>query len=96
VDYEGPDWRGQTQTIQRSNTDDVVSATTQLENAVTALIDLQLSAVTHTEVTQNLQSLSDRLKAPLAKLKMHPPTLDKFDNVKAPQADGSDVVREMD
>jgi len=82
--------------IQRSNIDDVISATDNLKNAVTALNDLQLSAATYTEVTQNLRGLSDTLKAPLAKLKMHPPTLDKFDNVKAPQKDGEAVLRVQD
>jgi len=92
-DHDGTWVNGVQGTIQRSNIDDVISATDNLKNAVTALNDLQLSAATYTEVTQKLQGLSDTLKAPLAKLKMHPPTLDKFDNVKAPQRDGDAVLR---
>ncbi|MDO9164017.1 MAG: hypothetical protein Q8N35_17195 [Methylococcaceae bacterium] len=95
-DHDGTWVNGVQGTIQRSNIDDVISATDNLNNAVTALNDLQLSAATYTEVTQNLRGLSDTLRAPLAKLKMHPPTLDKLDNVKAPQKDGDAVLRFQD
>lgn len=95
-DHDGTWVNGVQGTIQRSNIDDVISATDNLNNAVTALNDLQLSAATYTEVTQNLRGLSDTLRAPLAKLKMHPPTLDKLDNVKAPQRDGDAALRFQD
>jgi len=91
IEHGAPDWRGNAAIIPRSNVDDVVSATNNLKNAVTALNDLQLSAATYIEVTQSLQGLSDTLKASLAKLKMHPPTLDKFGNVKAPEEDRREV-----
>lgn len=77
-----------------SNVDDVTAARTELDNGLIVLRDLELSALTTGERTQRLKDLSHTLKGPLAKLDMHPPTLDEHGKVKPAERDGTRVLEQ--
>lgn len=71
-----------------SNLDDIVAAREATAKAGTELKAMMLDALTHDQVTQQLQAISTRLKPDLWTLEMNPPTLDEHGAVKAPARDG--------
>lgn len=84
----GRDWLGKLVAGIDSNGVDVDTARAAVLDACKNLRNMQLLALTYDEVTSRLKALTEILSPALWKLKIHPPTIDERNEVKAPLADG--------